>query len=188
MTIGPQYSESARRGYPHSGILEGVQGRIVQVSLGPGGVPNRAVPEALVTKAGLAGDSFRHPSIHGGFRQAVLIVTSEGIEELKERGYALYPGALGENLTTEGIPRQGIRPGQTWRVGADVILEITKRRAPCKTLQVYGPSIQNDIFDAQMKANDESSPVWGLSGLYARVIEGGVVRPGDPIFLIGQDV
>lgn len=164
-----------------------MQGRIVQVSLGPGGVPNRSVPTATVTPLGLEGDTFRHPGIHGGPNQAVLLITLEGIEELKQQGYALYPGALGENLTTAGIPRQAIRPGQRWRVGGQVILEITKPRAPCKTLLVYGPRIQQALYDAQMRQKDEASPLWGLSGLYARVLEGGEVRPGDPIFLAGQD-
>jgi len=163
-------------------------GLVTQVSLGPGGVPNYPVAEARVSVAGLEGDRFRHPQIHGLPDQAVLLLTSEGLDELIREGYQLFPGALGENLTLEGIDRRSIRPLQRWRVGGEVILEITKRRAPCKTLDVYGDSFRGRIFDAQVKAGDAGSPLWGLSGLYARVIEGGLVRPGDPVSLAEQDV
>lgn len=165
-----------------------MQGRVAQVSLGPGGVPNYAAPEALVTPAGLAGDRFRHPKIHGLPDQAVLLLTREGLDELKQEGYPLSWGALGENLTLEGIDRRSLHPGQRWRVGGQVILEITKRRAPCATLDVYGETLRARIFDAQVKNGDTSSPLWGLSGVYARVIEGGLVRPGDPVSLAEQDV
>jgi MOSC domain-containing protein YiiM len=163
-------------------------GRVVQVSLGPGGVPNHAVTEARVIAAGLEGDRFRHPNIHGLPHQAVLLVTGEGVEELKSEGYPLFWGALGENLTTQGIDRHSIHPGQRWRVGSQVILEITKRRAPCATLDVYGTTLRDSIFDDRVNKGDTGSPRWGLSGVYARVIEGGLVRPGDPISLAEQDV
>ena len=165
-----------------------MNGRVLQVSLGPGGVPNHAVAEARVTVAGLEGDRFRHPNIHGLPDQAVLVLTGEGLEELREEGFPLFWGALGENITLEGIDRRSIHPGQRWRVGSEVILEITKRRAPCATLDVYGSKLRGRIFDAQVKAGDTHSPRWGLSGVYARVIEGGLVRPGDPVSLAEQDV
>lgn len=163
-------------------------GKVAQVSLGPGGVPNHAVAGARVTVRGLEGDRFRHPEIHGLPDQAVLLVTSEGLEELKEEGYPLFWGALGENLTLEGIERRSIHPGQRWRVGPEVILETTKRRSPCATLDVYGSTLRQRIFDERVRQNDPRSPRWGLSGVYARVIEGGLVRPGDIISLAEQDV
>ena len=58
----------------------------------------------------------------------------EAIEELKALGYPLYPGALGENLTTEGLDRTSIRVGQHYRAG-DAILEITKLRQPAHDLR-----------------------------------------------------
>ncbi len=162
-----------------------MNGTIIQISISPGGIPKRSIPEAYVTPEGIRGDRWSHPDIHGGPNQALLIITSEGIDELIAQGFALYPGALGENLTTAGLDRRQFRIGQRYRAG-EVSFEITKRRAPCATLNVYGPRIQRAVFDAQVKAGDPASARWGLSGFYARVLRGGTLRPGDPIALIEQ--
>jgi len=162
-------------------------GSILQINISPGGVPKRAVPEAVVTVEGIRGDSWAHPDIHGGPNQALLLITSEGIDELIAQGYPLYPGALGESLTTQGLDRRQMRAGQRYRAG-EILLELTKLRTPCTTLDVYGPSIKLAVYDAQVKAGDATSPRWGLSGFYARVLRGGVIRLHDIIELVGQTV
>ena len=162
-------------------------GSILQINVSPSGVPKRPVPEAIVTPEGIQGDSWAHPDIHGGPNQAVLLITSEGIDELIAQGYSVYPGALGENLTTKGLDRRQLRVGQRYRTG-EVILELTKIRTPCTTLDLYNPSIKLAVYDAQVHAGDPSSPRWGLSGFYARVLKAGVVRPRDIIVLVVQIV
>jgi MOSC domain-containing protein YiiM len=160
-------------------------GSVLQVSISRGGVPKRAIPEGDVTPLGIAGDGYNHPQIHGGPRQAVLLMSSEAIAELNALGYSLYPGALGENITTIGVDRKQWRAGQRWRVGQAVV-ELTKIRAPCDTLTVYGAGIQKAVYDAQVKAGDPSSPRWAMAGFYASVVQPGIVRPGDPILLLDQ--
>jgi MOSC domain-containing protein YiiM len=162
-------------------------GSIVQISISPGGVPKRPIAEAEVTVEGIRGDSWAHPQIHGGPNQALLLITSEGIGQLIAQGYPVFPGALGENLTTLGLDRRQMRIGQRYRVG-DVTLEITKMRTPCTTLDVYGSSIKHAVYDARVNASDASSPRWGLAGFYARVLRGGMVRPKDIIELLDQVV
>ena len=162
-------------------------GSIVQINISPGGIPKRPVFEAEITPVGIRGDSWAHPQIHGGPKQAVLLVTSEGIDELIAQGYPLFAGALGENLTTHGLDRRQMRIGQRYRIG-EVVLETTKMRVPCTTLDIYGPSIKGAIYDAQIKASDAASPRWGLSGFYTRVLRGGIIRPGDIIELVDQVV
>ena len=162
-------------------------GCIVQINVSPGGIPKRPIAEAEVTPAGIRGDSWAHPQIHGGPTQALLLITSEGIQELIAQGYPLHAGALGENLTVAGLDRREMRVGQRYRAG-EVLLEITKVRAPCSQLDVYGPAIKQAVYDAQVNAGDFSSPRWGLSGFYARVLRAGVVRPRDTIELVDQVV
>jgi MOSC domain-containing protein YiiM len=162
-------------------------GSIIQINISPGGIPKRPIPDAIVTAEGIRGDRWSHPDIHGGPNQALLLITSEGIDELIEQGFPLFPGALGENLTTLGLDRRQMRIGQRYRAG-EVFIELTKRRAPCATLNIYGPGIQHAIFDTQVKAGDPSSLRWGLSGFYARVLRGGAIRPQDPIALIEEMV
>ena len=152
---------------------------VAQVNVSQGGIPKRAIPSATVTEAGIAGDAWRYP-FHGGRGKAILLVTSEGIDELVAQGFALFHGALGENLTTRGLDRRTLRAGQRLRVGTASI-ELTQIRTPCATLDVYGSGIQAAIYDAHVQAGDPSSPRWGLSGVYASVIGAGIVSPGDPI-------
>ncbi len=159
-------------------------GSILQISVSAGGVPKHAVPQALVTELGIEGDGHAHPEIHGGPDRAVLLITTEGIEELAALGFPLTRGSLGENLTTQGIGRREWRTGQRWSIGAEAVIQITKRRGPCQALNVYGSGIQAAIFDALTQAGDPASPKWGLSGVYASVVTPGLLRPGDPIVLI----
>ncbi|MCU1335318.1 MAG: domain containing protein [Bryobacterales bacterium] len=158
---------------------------VLQINVSPGGVPKRPIPDGMVTPLGITGDGHAHPQIHGGPRKAILLITSEGIDELKEQGFPLYHGALGENLTTLGLNRRSVRVGQRYRIG-DITVEITKVRAPCETLSVYGPGIQKAIYDQEVKAGNSASPLWGLSGFYASVLRAGAIRPGDPIQLLDE--
>jgi MOSC domain-containing protein YiiM len=162
-----------------------VPGAILQISISRGGLPKRSILPAEVGPLGIAGDNYDHPQIHGGSRQAVLLICSEAIEELTALGFPLYPGALGENITTTGVDRAQWRAGQRWRLG-QVIVEFTKVRAPCDTLSIYGRGIQKAMYDAQVKDGDPSSPRWALSGFYASVVQPGTIRQGDPISLLDQ--
>jgi MOSC domain-containing protein YiiM len=157
-----------------------MQGVIVQVSVSHGGLPKLPVSRGLISFLGMEGDGHAHPQIHGGPRKAVLLASAEVVDELKARGYPLFYGALGENLTTRGIDFRQLRVGHRLRAGA-ALLEITQRRGPCAALDVYGASLKDDIYDARVKAGDADSPRWGMCGLYASVIEPGAVRPGDAI-------
>jgi MOSC domain-containing protein YiiM len=158
-------------------------GSILQVSISPGGVPKHAIPIGTLTPLGLDGDHQAHPDIHGGPNQAVLLITAEGIAELAAQGFPLAHGSLGENLTTRGIGRRDFRIGQHWHIGPEVVIEITKRRAPCQALNVHGPGIQAAIYDSLAAAGDPMSPKWGLSGFYASVVRPGIIQPGDEIVL-----
>jgi MOSC domain-containing protein YiiM len=102
----------------------------------------------------------------------------------------VYPGALGENITTLGIDFRQLRVGQRFRIG-QTFIELTRIRIPCSTLDIYndgGRRIQDAIYDKLVKAGDPSSPRWGLSGFYARVVEPGVIHQNDIIALADQAV
>lgn len=162
-----------------------VQGTIVQVSISPGGLPKRAIAESYITPLGLEGDRHAHPHIHGGPRQAILLIASEVVDDLAARGYPVFYGALGENLTTRGIDFRHLRVGDQIEAGG-ALLEITKPRGPCTQLDIYGENLKYEIYDKQVKALDHTSPRWGKSGFYAGVLSPGPVGPGDPIAVIGQ--
>jgi MOSC domain-containing protein YiiM len=162
-----------------------MQGTIVQVSISLGGLPKRAVSGGLVTPLGIEGDRHAHPGIHGGPRKAILIVASETIDNLIARGYHLFHGALGENLTTFGMAFRDIRIGDRLRAGG-ATLEVTLPRSPCSALDIYGESLKQEISDERVEALDYTSPRWGMSGFYASVVAPGEVRPNDIIAVVAQ--
>jgi MOSC domain-containing protein YiiM len=163
-----------------------MEGSIVQVNISPGGLPKRAIKEGWITPLGVEGDVQAHPAIHGGPLQAILLVAAEVVEALIDDGYPLFYGALGENITTRGIPFRDLRIGDQLRVGG-AVLRITKPRGPCRALDIYGESLKSTVYDARVKQRDPSSPRWGMSGLYASVVRPGPVRAGDPVGLLSSD-
>jgi MOSC domain-containing protein YiiM len=62
-------------------------GSILQINVSTGGLPKRPIAEAAVTVEGIRGDAWANPQVHGGPNQAILLVTSEGIDELIAQGY-----------------------------------------------------------------------------------------------------
>jgi MOSC domain-containing protein YiiM len=162
-----------------------LRGEIVQLNISKGGLPKRPIAAGICFcgSLGLAGDEHAHPSIHGGPLKAILLIAVETLDELEARGYPVYPGAMGENLTTRGIDLRCLRVGDRLRAGA-AELEITRPRGPCTQLDVYGPLLKYEVYDEQVRQQSPESPRWGMSGLYTSVIKEGEVRVGDAIELI----
>ena len=162
-----------------------MEGTIVQVNISPGGLPKRAIAEGWIAPLGIEGDAHDHPNIHGGPNKAILIIASEVVDALTARGYPLFYGAMGENLTTRGIDVRQIRIGDEFRVGG-ALLEITQPRGPCSALDVYGESLKLEVYDRKVKERDYTSARWGMSGFYASVATPGPVRAGDAISLVSK--
>ena len=162
-----------------------MQGIIVQVNISPGGLPKRAIAEGWITPLGIDGDQHAHPNIHAGPLKAILLIAAETVDALTARGYPLFYGAMGENITTRGIDIRRIRIGDRFRVGGAEI-EITQPRGPCSALDIYGESLKLDAYDQQVKRGDFSSPRWGMSGFYASVAAPGPVRAGDAVSLVSK--
>jgi MOSC domain-containing protein YiiM len=148
--------------------------RIVQVSISPGGVPKLPVPEAEVTAVGLIGDGHNEPPwVHGGIERALCLWSLEVIEALNAEGHRLFPGAAGENVTISGLDWARVEPGSFLKLGETVVCMVTRYTTPCRT---------NARWFAGGDFNRMHQNLFpGSSRVYARVIEGGVIRPGDPV-------
>lgn len=147
------------------------------------GIHKRSVEEAVYVsaasdgKSGLAGDRIGDPKNHGGEDQAVYAFQREDLdrwEEVKSR--ELPNGAFGENLTTVDIDVNAALIGERWKVGDEVVLEVTAPRIPCRT------------FRGVME-----EPVWikeftqdARPGTYFRVITPGYIRAGDAIEVLSR--
>ncbi|MEU7329196.1 MOSC domain-containing protein [Streptomyces parvus] len=126
--------------------------------------------------SGLAGDAVCDLRHHGGSDQAVYAFAREDLDawERKLGGRKLADGAFGENFTTLGVDVSGALIGERWRVGADLVLEVTSGRIPCRTFAEHlGEKGWVRRFTQE-----------GVTGAYLRVIEPGAVRAGDPVEIV----
>lgn len=150
-------------------------GHIFQINASPGGVPKRPQPTATVHTLGLQNDQQRDTVHHGGPDRAVCLFPLEHILALQAEGYPIYPGAVGENITTNGLDWAPIVPGARLQLG-DVLLEITSYAAPCSDmLPVFTDGNINRI-------SAKKHPGWARA--YARVLQPGDIKIGDPVVLI----
>lgn len=151
-----------------------MHGRIFQLNRSPGGVPKLAVREAEVTELGLDGDGHNFPDIHGGPDRALCLFSLERILAFQSEGHPIFPGSAGENVTVCGLDWEQIVPGVRLRLGDHVLIEITKYTTPCNSME---PSFSDGNY-AQL--SQKVNPGW--SRAYARVLRGGVLKVGQPVW------
>lgn len=100
----------------------------------------------------------------GKWHRQVSLLSAEKIQEFKDRGAQVEQGAFGENLIVEGIDFKSLPIGTKFRCG-DVLLELTQIGKQCHS----GCEIYKVMGDCIMPRE----------GVFARVLESGVIREGD---------
>ncbi len=139
------------------------QGILVAISISDRkGVKKENVPEAtLVVDHGLKGDA------HAGSVRQVSLLAQESIDKMIALGAAVGPGDFAENLTTQGLEVMALPIGTMLQVGEEALLQITQIGKACHK----GCAIREQVGDCVMPRE----------GVFARVIRGGVIKPGDVI-------
>lgn len=150
-------------------------------STGITGIDKRPVSGPVAVRApgpkgtgavGLAGDRVYDTPNHGGDDQAVYAYAREALDRWAARlGRPLADGVFGENLTTVGVDVDGALIGEQWRVGPDLLLEVSCPRIPCDTFQHW--MAQRGWIKTFTEAAEP--------GAYLRVLEPGEIRAGDPV-------
>jgi MOSC domain-containing protein YiiM len=106
----------------------------------------------------------------------VHLVHSELFDELRDKGFSVFPGDIGENVTTEGIDLLALPTGTVLRLGDTATVEITGLRNPCVQLDNFQKGLMAATLDKDADGN-----LIRKAGVMAVVLTGGEVRPGDPI-------
>ena len=151
-----------------------MDGRVLQVNLSPGGVPKLPVAGARLTRDGFDGDAHHHDAVHGGPHRAVCLLASEAIARVRADGHpGVAPGAVGENLTTEGIEIALLPVGSRLAIGDEAVLEISAPANPCDVIKGAFTAGKSGRISILLHPQD--------SRMYARVEREGIVRPGDAI-------
>ena len=126
-------------------------------------------------EVGLAGDRVWDVNHHGGVDQAVYAYAREDLDHWEaELGRSLTSGMFGENLTTAGVDVTGALIGERWRIGGDVVLEVSCPRIPCGTFAGWMEST------GWIKRFTRAA----LPGAYLRVLAPGEIRAGDQVEIV----
>ncbi len=106
----------------------------------------------------------------------VHLIHAELHDELRERGFVLSPGEMGENVTTAGLDLLGLPRGAKLRLGGQAVIEVTGLRNPCAQLDGIAPGLMEATL-----GRDADGELVRKAGVMAIVVTGGEVRPGDAI-------
>jgi MOSC domain-containing protein YiiM len=108
-------------------------------------------------------------------RRQVHLLHGELHDELKQKGFNVGPGTIGENITTRGIDLLSLPCGTRLFVGSDAVVELTGLRTPCKQIERYQAGLLTAV------SQDGNGNLFFKSGVMGIVLHDGVVKAGDTI-------
>jgi len=119
----------------------------------------------LVAEHGIAGDAHA-----GEWHRQVSLLAEESVDRMRGKGIELHPGDFAENLTIRGLDLSTLPIGTRLRVAAEIVLEVTQIGKECH----HGCEIRRIVGDCVMPRE----------GIFARVLQGGTMVPGDRVEVI----
>jgi MOSC domain-containing protein YiiM len=140
----------------------------------------------LLTGLGVDGDAHMGETVKHRSRVArdptqpnlrqVHLIHGELHDELRELGFELSAGQMGENVTTRGLDLLALPTGARLRLGAAAVVEVMGLRNPCYQLDRFRPGLM-----AAVLRRDAQGELIRKAGVMGVVLAGGEIRPGDPI-------
>lgn len=106
----------------------------------------------------------------GNWERQVSLLAWESIQKMKEKGLSLGAGDFAENITTSGLDFLKLKVGTKLLFGDEVELEVTQIGKECHERCAI-------FYQAGFCVMPEE-------GIFARVLKGGAVSPGDEIRII----
>ncbi len=141
---------------------------------GERGIPKLPVKQATVSIKGVGDDhnNYRYNRKKNTLDRAVLLYTLDKLDELKQEGWDLNIGDLGENITLN-IPYNELIVGKQIKIG-DLLIEVTEECKPCNNLSVL-PCVGKE------RINEFIITMKGRRGMYAKVLQEGTIRVEDSV-------
>lgn len=140
----------------------------------------------LLTGLGVEGDAHAGPTVKHRSRVArdpgapnrrqVHLLHAELFDELMDGGFAVWPGDLGENVTTRGLDLLALPTGTLLCLGDAAVVELTGLRNPCSQLDRFQKGLMAATLD-----RDAQGALVRKAGVMAIVVADGEVRAGDAI-------
>jgi MOSC domain-containing protein YiiM len=104
----------------------------------------------------------------------VHLIPSELFDALRNSGFDVGPGDLGENITTAGLELETLPLNTELHIGASVNIRLTGLRTPCILIDRFRSGLKGRLLGATPNPPFQA-------GVMAVVSEGGEISPGDPI-------
>ena len=128
------------------------------------GVKKHPVPSiALEKDYGILGDAHA-----GKWHRQISLLPNESVDSLRDVIPDLKAGDFAENILTEGVSLKELPIGTVMQIGT-AVLEVTQ----------IGKQCHNDCEIKQLTGRC----VMPTDGVFARVIQGGEIKPGDIIII-----
>ena len=165
--------------------MEGIVSAVSQSPTHSFSKPNRESIN-LLAGLGVEGDAHMGEKVQHRSRVAkdpnqpnlrqVHLIHAELRDELRERGFDVSAGQMGENITTRGIDLLGLPTGTQLYVGHSAVVEVTGLRNPCYQLDDFQNGLMKAVLD-----KDEQGNLIRKAGVMGIVLTGGEVHVNDVI-------
>ena len=155
---------------------------VIQISVKPDtpgevGLPKMSVGQALVKKEGLEGDynRARKKKKDNDPDMAVMIISTDILDQLNQEGWPVKPGDVGENLTITNIDYKKIAAGQKYLIG-EAEIGISFICEPCTNLYKLP-------YVGTQRGPEFMAAIMNRRGWYAGVLKEGLVSVGNTFLL-----
>jgi hypothetical protein len=161
---------------------------VVAVSRSPGHTLVKTNHDRISVIAGLGidGDVHQGETLKHSFRRLrfgsqpnlrqVHLIHAELLDELRERGFDVDAGQMGENITTRAIDLLALPTGTRLHIGVSAVVEVSGLRHPCGQLNRIQPGLMKAVLE-----RDAAGKLIRKAGVFAVALRSGDLRPGDPI-------
>jgi MOSC domain-containing protein YiiM len=165
-----------------------MNGTVVAVSKSPTHSFSKPNQESIKLLAGLGveGDTHMGEKVQHRSRVAkdpnqpnlrqVHLIHAELHDELRECGFDVCAGQMGENITTRGINLLDLPTGTRLHLGASAVVEVTGLRNPCSQLDDFQKGLLKAVLDT-----DEQGNLIRKAGIMGIVLTDGEVYVNDDI-------
>ncbi|MBL1421053.1 MAG: MOSC domain-containing protein [Alphaproteobacteria bacterium] len=104
------------------------------------------------------------------------IIQSELFDELRDKGFEVKAGDMGENITTRGMDLLGLPRGTLPHIGDEAIVEVTGLRNPYSQIDDFQKGLLKAVLD-----RDAEGGLVRKAGIMGIIIQGGVVKADDEV-------
>jgi MOSC domain len=145
----------------------------------------------LIEGHGVEGDAHAGPTVRHRYlarRQPSLLnlrqvhlIPAELLDELRAAGYDVYPGDLGENVTTTGVELERLPLGTSLKLGETAVIELTGLRTPCVLIDRFQASLKGRMTQTGKIAPRFKCGVLGVVRTGGNIASGDIVQVAYPL-------